>query len=176
MVHLLHPCRQFGLGTTVDDMHLGAETQGSTRGIHSHVAATDHGDFLADIVRGLIAFLIGEQQVVTRQELVGRNHAAEVLARHVHHHREASARADKHSLKAFAFHQLVDGDGAADDHVFLKLGAQLTHTIHLFLHDGVLRQTERRNAIHQHTAQLVQGLEDGDVVTHGEQVFGAGQA
>ena len=157
-------------------MHLGTETQGCTCGIHSHVAATDHSDFLADIVRGLVAFLIGEKQIVAGQELVGRHHTAEVFARHVEHHRETGTRAYEDSLEALAVHQLVDGDGAAHHNVFLKLGTQAADALHLFLHDGVLRQTERRDAIHQHAAHLVQGLEDGDIITHREQVFGAGQA
>ena len=73
-------------------------------------------------------------------------------------------------------HQVVDGDGASHHHVVLELGSEFAHVLYLVPHHGVLGQTERRYAVHQHSAELVQGLENGNIVAHSQQVLGAGDA
>ena len=77
--------------------------------------------------------------------------------------------------KPSSLHQLVDGHGLADDDVGLELHAAAAQHVDLEAHN-VLRQTELRNAIHQHSAELVQRFEDVHLVAHLDEVAGAGQS
>ena len=73
-------------------------------------------------------------------------------------------------------HQVVDGDSASHHHVVLELSSEFADVLYLVPHHGVLGQTERRYAVHQHSAELVQSFENSDVVAHSQQVLGAGDA
>ena len=95
-------------------------------------------------------------QIDAREELVGRVHALQALARNAHEPGQARARTDEHRLVAH-FEQLVDGDRLANDHVGLDVDAQLLQAVDLLAHD-ILGQAEFRHAVHQHTARGGQRL------------------
>jgi hypothetical protein len=59
--------------------------------------------------------------------------------------------------------------------IVLELGAEAADVIDFRLYD-VLREAEFRYAVHEHSARLVQSLEDGDVVPHLDEVPRDGKA
>ena len=81
----------------------------------------------------------------------------------------------EHGVIAFLVHQLVDRHGLADDDVGLEVDAHRPHDVDLAA-DDLLGQAELGDAVDQHAADLVQGLEDGDLVALLDQVAGRAQA
>ena len=71
--------------------------------------------------------------------------------------------------------EFIHGFGAADDRVDFDLDAHAFQEV-TFLGDDGLGQTEFRDAVEQHAAGAVQGLEDGTSVALLDQVAGHGQA
>ena len=59
--------------------------------------------------------------------------------------------------------KVVNGDRLAHDDIGLEVYAHLAQVVNLHI-DNLVRQTEFGNAIFQHSAYLVQGLEDMNVV------------
>ena len=70
--------------------------------------------------------------------------------------------------------ELGDGQDLADDHVQLDVHPHLLQVGHLPGHDG-LGETELGDAVGEHAAGGVEGLEHGDGVAHAGQLTGAGQ-
>ena len=177
MLHLLGTGGELGLGAAVDDVHIGPQALGAAGGVHGHVAAAHHGHLLALQVHdgSVCALPVGLHQVDAGEELVGGVDALQVLAGDVHEHGQAGAGADEHGLELHLLHQLVDGDGPANHRVGLDLHAQVLQPVHFLLDDG-LGQTELGDAVDQHAAGQVQGLEHGDLIPLPGQVAGAGQA
>ena len=130
---------------------------------------------LSDVDRGVVRLVVGMHQVGPREELVGRDHAVEVLARDAHEAGQPGARADEYGVIAFVVQQRVDRHGAAHDHVGLDPDAQPFDLGDLARHDPLLREAEFGNAVNQHAAHLVQRLENLHFVAHAGQVAGAGQ-
>ena len=97
--------------------------------------------------RCIIIISEGFHQVVSCQELIGRENAVRLLTRDTHELRKACAGTDKYCLKALFIHQLVDGNGLADDHVSLNLNAQLLHVLNLRADNGLFRETELRDTV-----------------------------
>ena len=161
--------------TAVDDRGLRAQPLGRAHGVHRHVAAAHDHDTLPDVDRGVVRLVVGVHQIGPRQELVGRNHAVEVLARDAHETGQPGARADEDGVEPFLVHQRVDRHGAAHDHVGLDPDTQPFDLGDFARHDPLLRETELGNAVDQHAARLVQRLENLHFVAHAGQVAGAGQ-
>ena len=157
--------RQLLHAPAIDHVHVGAQALGAAGGVHSHVAAAYHGHLLALQVHdgGVGIRAIGLHQVDAGQELVGGVNALQVLAGDVHEHGQARAGAHEHGLEAVLLHQLVDGDGAAHHGVGLHLHAHGLQAVH-FLLDDALGQTELGDAVNQHAAGQVQGLEHSDLI------------
>ena len=120
-------------------------------------------------------FLVSKQQVVTGQKLVGRNHATEVLSFHIQEIGEACASAQIHGAESPLVQQIIYRHCAADDHITFEADTQFLHVFHFVFHYSLLGQTERGNAIDEHAAEFVQGLEHGDVVASHAQFLGAGK-
>ena len=175
-MNLLLSCRKLVLGTTIDYGGVGAKPQGCSRGIHRHVSSTDDTALLPGVDRGEIVLAESLHKVVSRQELIGGENPVEILARNAHEFRQTGSRADEHGLVAFLVHQLVDGDRPSDNHIGLYFDSERLDSVDLALEDGVLRKPELRDAIFQHTAGLVEGFEDRDIVAFLGEVGGAGQA
>ena len=89
--------------------------------------------------------------------------------------RQACAGRDIHSVKAFFFHQLINGKGASDDGIGLDVHAHLFQPFNFVLHD-FFGQTELGNAVHQHAAGCMQDFKDGYVIAFLRQHAGTGQA
>ena len=175
MVNLLDARRKLFFRTAVDDRGLCTQPFGRAHGVHRHVAAAHDHDALSDVDRGVVRLVVGMHQVGPREELVGRNHAVEVLARDAHEAGQPGARADEYGVIAFVVQQRVDRHGAAHDHVGLDPDAQPFDLGDLARHDPLLREAEFGNAVNQHAAHLVQRLENLHFVAHAGQVAGAGQ-
>ena len=60
--------------------------------------------------------------------------------------------------------KLFNADGLADDDVGLEVNTHLGEVVNLHV-DNLIWQAELRNTILQHTADLVQSLEDVHIVT-----------
>ena len=161
----------------VDDIHLGAETLGAAGSVHCDVAAADDGDLLAPEIhqRGISVFPIGFHEVDTGEELVGRIHAAKILAGDMHEHRKTGTGADEHRLKAVFAHQLIDGNDATDDHIGLNLDAERLQTVHFLLHNR-LGKSEFGNAVNEDAAGKVERFKHGDLIALLGKVAGAGQS
>ena len=176
VVHLFSAGGQLLFRAAIDDVHLRAQPYGRAGGIHSHVAAADDCHTLAHEVGCLIPLLVGEEQIVAREELVGGDYSAEILALNVEEIREAGAGAEVDGVVPPLVQQVVHGDGAPDDDVALETHPQFLDVLHLVADHFLLGQTKFGDAVHQHAAELVQGFEDGDVVALHPQFLGAGKA
>ncbi len=153
---------------------LGPHALGAAGGVHGHVAAADDGGGAGVLQGGVVPLPVGLHQVDTGQVLVGGVHPRQGLAGDAHKHGQARAGTDEHGLIALLKH-FVNVEGLADDHIGLQIHAQGGELVHLVLHDG-LGQAELGDAVHQHAAGGVEGLEDGDLVAVLGQIAGAGQA
>ncbi len=80
---------------------------------------------------------------------------------------------DEHRVEFLG--DLVHGEGSADDHVALDLHPQGLEVLHLPVDDG-LGQAELGDAVAQHPAGVVQGLEHVHLVPHARQFAGGGEA
>ena len=176
VVNLLHTGGKLFLTSSVYDMYLGAKTQSGSRGVHGHVASADHGDLLSahDGRIGILAE--GLHQVASGQILVGGEYTVGIFTGNPHEFGKSGSGADEHGGEALFVHKLVDGDRFSNDHVGLDLHAQRLHVLDLFFHNGFLGETEFGNAVYQHAAGLVKGLEDGHVIAHLGQISRAGKA
>ena len=175
VVHLLGAGRKLLLRTAVNDRGLGSEPPGRAHGVHRHVAAAHDRHAAADMDRRVVPCVVGVHQVGARQELVGRDHAVEVLARDAHEPGQSGARADEDRLVALLVEQRIDGHRAAHHDVGLDLHAQPFHRLDLARHDPLLRKAEFGDAIDEHPADLVQGLENLHFVACLRQIARAGQ-
>ena len=167
--------RELFLGTTVDDMYLGAQTQCCTRSVHGYVTSADYGYLFAVEDRGIVVLIKCLHQVISGQELVRGEYAAGCLSRNTHKLRKSCAGSDKYSVKAFLLHQLVDGYRLSDDNVSLDLNAERFYILYLRKYDAVLRKTELRNTVYQNAACFMQRLKNSYVITQLCQVASAGQ-
>ena len=168
--------RKLSFATTVNDMYLSAETKSGSCSIHSYVSAANNCNFLAVCDWCIIVITESFHQVVSGQELVGREYAVGVLTRDSHEHRKTSTGTDEYSFKALFVHQLVDGGGFTDNNVGLDLNTESLYVLNLFLYNSALRKTELRNTIYQYAAGFVKSLKDGYIVTHFCQIAGTGQS
>ena len=89
MMHFFHTGRKLFLTSSVDNISLCAETKGCSGCIHSNVTATDNSNFLALMNRCIIIISEGFHQVVSCQELIGRENAVCLLTRDTHELRKA---------------------------------------------------------------------------------------
>lgn len=158
LLDLVAACRHLVEGAAIDHRHVGAEALGRAAGVHGGVATTDHDDLLADIERRLRVGLVGVHDVDAEEELVGGEDMDGVLAGNVHKLRLACARGDVDALEALLA-ELVDGDGLAHEAVGVELHAQGAEHVELMVHD-LVRQTILRDAVVEHAAEEMEGLED----------------
>ena len=131
-----------------------------------HVLALDDG-------RVVLGEGIGLHQVGAGQVLVGGIDADEVLAGNLHEDGQAGADAEEDGVELLQ--QFVHGITAADDRVDFDLAPQAFQEVTFLGHDG-LGQAEFGDAVDQHAARPVQGLEDGDFMALLDQVAGHGEA
>ena len=159
-------CRQFGFASSVDDMHIRAKTQGGSCGIHCHVAAADDNSFLCAHDRCPGIFAEGLHQVGAGQVFIGGEDAECLLAGDVHESGQAGTAADEDSLKAFLVHQVINGDGLADDDVCFDFDAKRSDIVNFLFNNRILGKTEFRNAVDKDAACLVQCFEDRYIIAH----------
>ena len=170
MVNLLDTRGQLDLRTAIDDRCLSTQTLCRTHRVHCHVTATDNHRTTTCIDRCVVLSVVGVHQVRARQELIGRNHTIQILALDAHKARQTRTRADKHRIIALLIEQRIDRNGATRDGIGLEHNAQTTQRVDLTCHDTLLGQTELGNTINQHTAHLVQSLENTHFVAQFGQV------
>ena len=165
MLHLFVTGGQLLHATAIDHPDLSAQTLGAAGGVHRHVTAANDGNLLALKIHdgGIAVLAIGLHEVDTGQELVGGEHALEVLAGDVHKHGQTCAGAHEHGLIALFLHQLIDGDGAAHHGVGDYLNTEVLKALDFLLNDG-LGQTELGDAVHQHAAGKVECFIHGDII------------
>ncbi len=175
MMNLFYSGRKLCLASSVHDMYLRAETQCRSCRIHGYVSAAHDCYFFAACDRCIIRFVKGFHQIASGQVLIGGKYAVGIFSRNAHKHRKTCAGADKNGLKAFFLNKLIDGGRLSDDHIGLKLHAQLFHLFDLFCNHLLLRKTELRNPVYKHSAQLVKSLKHSHLVSHLCQVSRTGQ-
>ena len=104
---------------------------------------------------------VGAHEVDAGQELIGGIHAAEAFAGNLLEVRQTSARTDEHRVVAL-FQQLFHRHGAADNRIRDDFHAQFADIVDFLLHER-FRQTELRDAVHQHAAGGMERFVDGHV-------------
>ena len=157
-------------------MYLSAKTQGCTRSIHSNISATDHSNLLAYIIRSLVAFLVCEKQIVASQKFVCRNYTTKIFARNLHEIRQTSTRTNENCFEMLLVHKFVDRNRTTYDDILLKLSTEFLQILNLVLYNGMLWQTERRNAIHKYASIFVQSLKNGNIVAHSQKFLCTGKS
>ena len=174
MVDFLAPGGQLILAAAVGHDGLpGAHAPRGAHRVHGHVAAAHHDDALSLQHRRVRVGTEGPHEVDAGEVLVGRVDALEVLAGDAHEDRQPGSHGDEHGIEVLA--QLAQRPGLADDGVDLDGDAQTAQPIDLLLHD-VLGQPEFRDAVDEHPARGVEGLEDGHLVAGLGELSGGGQA
>ena len=175
MMDFFRTCRQFLFGAAIYNVHVGTQAHSRARSIHGHVATAYHCYFLSDKVRCLVFFLVGKQQVVTGQKLVGGNHTTQIFARNIQKVGESGTRAQKHGIETPFIQKVVHGNGAANHHIAFEAHTQFLHIFHFVLHHGLFRQTEGGDSIYQYAAKFMQRFENRYIVALHAQFLGAGQ-
>ena len=97
------------------------------------------------------------------------------LTRDTHKLRKSCTGTDKYSLEAFFFHQLIDGNGFADDNVGLDLNAERFYILYLRCNNFGLRKTELRNTVNQNAACFMQCLKNSYIIAQLCKVSGTGK-
>ena len=176
VVHLLGAGRELLFGTAIYYGGVRSEPQGRACGIHSHVSATYHHAFLSGVYRREIILPEGFHQVVSGEELIGGEYSVEVLARYAHKLRESGSGADEDRIEALPVEKAVYGHGASGNHVCLYLHSEGFHRLYFVGDHTVLRKTELGNSVNEHSSRLVQGLENGHLVSGLGKVARTGQS
>ncbi len=114
-------------------------------------------------------------QVAAREQFVRGEHAVQRLARNPHEARVAGAGADEHGVESHLLDHLLDAEEAADERVALELDAELLELADLGVDDRV-GQAEVGDAVLEHAARFVEGLEDRHVAARLGHVGRAGHA
>ncbi len=174
-MHLFHSGREFCLTSPVHDMYVGSETECCSCSVHRHISSAHNSDFLSRCDRSIVGIIVGFHQITSCQILVRREHLIGILSRDSHEHRKSGSRSDEYGLKPFILHELVDRRGFADHNVCLELYAEFFHLLDLFRNNPLLRETELRNSVYEHTAKLMQCLEYCHIVSHLCKIACAGQ-
>ena len=112
-------------------------------------------------------------QVDTCQILIGRTYAHQTFAGDIHEAGQTCTGTDKDRIIA-GFHQFIDRQDLADDHIRLNVYAGIFQRLDLLLYDR-LRQTEFRNAVHQYAAGNLKCLENSYLIAQPCQISGTGQ-
>ena len=169
VLQLLDAGRHLVLGAPVRDSDMPAEPPGGAGGVHRGVAAADHHHLLAPAnrQRRLMVFAMALHQVHPGEELVGAHHVEQMLTGHVHEPRQAGSRADEDVCEPGVL-QFGEGGGLADHEIGDERATQRLDLAHHVV-DQRIRQPELRDAITQHTAQLVESLEDRHRMAFGGQ-------
>ena len=161
---------QFGrLFSSIDQYEMSAKL------IHGHVAAADHAHLVAAHDRRVVlGETIGLHQIAPRQVLVGRVDPAEVLAANAQELRQTGPHADEHRVvtRSPSSSSIVSSGRRSGSARASRPAAQVVD----LLLDDRLGQPELGNAVHQHAARPVEGLEDRHLVAQQDQVAGHGQA
>src|ERR1039457_2746125 len=154
----------------------GAHTHGDARRIHRGIARAHHGDALAHADWGIVERLpVAAHQVDAGEEFVGGKHAVERLAGDIAELRRPGAGAHERRVIAHLAQQLRDGEQLADDGVEPDLDPHLLQVFDFGIDDEV-GQAEFGDAVFQHSAGYVQGLENGHRHALAGQFSGAGEA
>ena len=165
MFHLFQTGRHFRFRTAINNHRfLRTQTAGRTHRIHGRVSTSNHGYPLAEGHRGIRIFTGRIHQVHTGQVFIGRHNVDGVLARNVHEIRQPGTRSHKNSLEALVL-QFFHAEGLPNDAVLHKGHTHLRQVLDFHIHN-LVGQTELRNTIFQHTANFVQGLEHGHIISH----------
>ena len=130
-----------------------AVADGSAGAVHGGVAHTDDGDVVAQL-EGL-----GVGQIVDAE-----GHVAQRFALDVHGVGLPEARADKDALVAVP-EEVVDGDGLADGGIGADVDALQLEVAVLEVVQHAVGQAVVGDAVPHDAADLVAGIEDGDIVT-----------
>ena len=155
---------------------IAAEAFGGARRVHRGVAAADDDDVLVLHLRQrrLVILEPGLHQIDAGEELVGRHDAEQMLAGDVHEARQARAGADENLPEAGGL-EVLEGRGLADDEIGHEPAAQEPDLADDVV-DQRVRQPEFRDAIAQHAAEFMEGLEDGDGKALRRQEIGVDEA
>ena len=168
---------QFLSRAAVNEGHgLGPQPQSGSRRVHGHVAPPDHADrFSANDRRVVLGKAVGFHQVASGKILVGRVDPAQVFARHAQEYRQSCSNAQENGIDPPVQQKFLDGDRLANHLVQVQLHTQAEQIVDFLFHD-LLGEPELRDAVHQHSARFMEGLENRHRVPQQDQVSGDGQA
>ena len=94
----------------------------------------------------------------------------------MHEHRQACARTDKYRIVALFVEKVVYRDRLSDNRVGLNLHAEFFDIFDFMRNHRVLRQSEFRDTVDQHTARLVERLKNLDLIAELSEVAGTGES
>ena len=141
VVYFFQTCRHLCLRTTVYNVHMFCtHTQCTSGCVHCHVAAADNCHSLRLNDRCRILRIVAVHQVDTCQILIGRTYAHQTFAGDIHEAGQTCTGTDKDRIIA-GFHQFIDRQDLADDHIRLNVYAGIFQRLDLLLYDR-LRQTD----------------------------------
>ena len=126
-------------------------------------------------IDGRVGRRIGSiHQVDASQIFVRRHDVDSIFARYVHEVGQTGAATDEDTLKSLSF-KFFDRDCFTNDDIRLEVYAHLGEIVYFHV-DYLVGQSEFGYAILQHTAYLVQCLEDIHVVSHFHHIAGKAQS
>ena len=137
MVQLFHPDRHLGLGSTVDNCDVAAQTPRGTGCIHGGIAAADHHHLLTlgRRQRCLVLLLVCLHQIDAGEVLVGGEYPQQMLAGNVQT-RQTGAGTDENLPESRPLY-LRKRRGLADQEVGDELSAHQPDLLHHVIDQGV---------------------------------------
>ena len=164
MLHLLDARGHLRLTAAVD--HNGTlRTHAASRAdrIHSRVTTADYCRYAPMRHRSVMSGTSGTHEVDTRQVLIARHHPYKIFSGNTHETWQSGTGGDKKSAETHT-EQIIVADSLAYNAIAHKhYTGSLKRTD--FIVDHSIRQTELRNTVFQHTADLVKSLENGHIIT-----------
>ena len=174
VVDFLFAGGHFRLAAPVDDRHIRPQTARTAGCVHRDVAAANDCHALTDLHgRIMLREGVGAHEVDAGQELIGGIDAAEAFAGNLLEVRQTRARSDEDRVIAL-FEQFFHRHGTADNRIRDDFHAQLADIVDFLLHKR-FRQTELRDAVHQHAAGGMERFVDGHVPARARQIRRTGQ-
>ena len=162
VLHLLQTSRHLLLRAAINECYLSAQTLSSTARVHSGVTTTYYEHVLTQVDRCVGSRISRIHQVDTSEVFVRRHDVDSVLTRNTHEVRQTGTRAYEDALEALCL-QLFYADGLTYDDVSLEVNTHLGKVLDFHIYN-LVRQTELRNTIFQHTTNLMESLKYVDIV------------
>ena len=165
MVNFLNSRRKFRFASSVHNMYFCAKTKCCSCSIHRYISSAYYSNFLAGSNRCIVRIIKCFHQITSRKVFICREYFVCILTRNSHKHRKSCSGPNKDRFKSFLFHKLIDRCGFSDHNICLKFYAKFFYFLYLFRNNLLFWQTELRNSVYKHSAELMKRLKYSHIIS-----------